>query len=86
MTQESSAIPLKGHRLHEMTAVSEATIPLMPPLSWNEIKSSVLSFSRDWADEVSEDFLLPPHNEWLKKSIPMLIKKHRARSSENLAR
>jgi hypothetical protein len=27
----------------------------MPPLSWNEIKSRALSFSRDWADEVSED-------------------------------
>ncbi len=27
----------------------------MPPLSWNEIKSRALSFSREWADEASED-------------------------------
>ncbi|CAK8712099.1 MAG: Type II restriction/modification system, DNA methylase subunit YeeA [Candidatus Electronema aureum] len=27
----------------------------MPPLSWNEIKSRALAFSREWADEASED-------------------------------
>ena len=27
----------------------------MPPLSWNEIKSRALAFSREWADECSED-------------------------------
>lgn len=25
------------------------------PLSWNEIKSRAMKFSRDWADEASED-------------------------------
>ncbi len=25
------------------------------PLSWNEIKAHALTFSRDWADESSED-------------------------------
>jgi hypothetical protein len=27
----------------------------MPPLSWNEIRSRAVAFSRNWADEVSED-------------------------------
>ena len=25
------------------------------PISWNEIKSRALSFSKEWADETSED-------------------------------
>jgi hypothetical protein len=27
----------------------------MPPLSWNEIKSRPVAFSRDWAKEASEN-------------------------------
>ncbi len=30
-------------------------MPLQKPLSWNEIKSRAITFSKDWEDERSED-------------------------------
>lgn len=33
------------------------------PLSWNESKDRALKFSRNWADESSEDAEAKPRNE-----------------------